>query len=39
MTSERDAGWSYPGARWWKFDIHTHTPASADYGKGQVRPH
>lgn len=18
----------YPGARWWKFDIHTHTPAS-----------
>ena len=22
------------GARWWKFDIHTHTPASFDYGKG-----
>lgn len=22
--NERD----YPGARWWKFDIHTHTPAS-----------
>lgn len=22
------------GARWWKFDIHTHTPASLDYGKG-----
>ncbi len=22
------------GARWWKFDFHTHTPASADYGKG-----
>ena len=24
--------WS--GARWWKFDVHTHTPASSDYGKG-----
>ncbi len=24
----------YPGARWWKFDIHSHTPASSDYGKG-----
>lgn len=22
------------GARWWKFDLHTHTPASDDYGKG-----
>lgn len=21
---------SYPGARWWKFDFHTHTPASLD---------
>jgi len=26
--------WTYPGARWWKFDFHTHTPASEDYGKG-----
>lgn len=26
--------WRYPGARWWKFDFHTHTPASSDYGKG-----
>ncbi|MCE2434102.1 MAG: ABC transporter, partial [Candidatus Latescibacteria bacterium] len=27
----------YPwnGARWWKFDIHAHTPASKDYGKGE----
>ena len=25
---------NFPGARWWKFDFHTHTPASADYGKG-----
>ncbi len=22
------------GARWWKFDFHTHTPASLDYGRG-----
>ena len=29
-----DEAWPYPGARWWKFDFHTHTPASHDYGKG-----
>ena len=35
-ASEEDRGgdWCYPGARWWKFDLHTHTPASRDYGKG-----
>ena len=22
--------WPYPGSRWWKFDFHTHTPASFD---------
>jgi hypothetical protein len=22
--------WPYPGSRWWKFDFHTHTPASSD---------
>jgi energy-coupling factor transporter ATP-binding protein EcfA2/histidinol phosphatase-like PHP family hydrolase len=26
--------WTWKGARWWKFDFHTHTPASEDYGKG-----
>jgi len=26
--------WNWNGARWWKFDFHTHTPASDDYGKG-----
>ena len=26
--------WSSPGAHWWKFDFHTHTPASDDYGRG-----
>lgn len=23
--------WEYPGARWWKFDFHTHTRASEDF--------
>ncbi|WP_424511826.1 TrlF family AAA-like ATPase [Rhodoferax sp.] len=27
MPSNR---WPYPGSRWWKFDFHTHTPASRD---------
>jgi len=26
--------WKWASARWWKFDFHTHTPASDDYGKG-----
>jgi energy-coupling factor transporter ATP-binding protein EcfA2 len=26
--------WLFPGSRWWKFDFHTHTPRSTDYGKG-----
>lgn len=26
--------WDWNGARWWKFDFHTHTPVSDDYGKG-----
>lgn len=28
--------WSYPGARWWKFDFHTHTPASKDTAAWQA---
>jgi len=28
MMNDQD----YPGARWWKFDFHTHTPMSSDYG-------
>ena len=30
--------WRWKGARWWKFDFHTHTPASDDYGKGMNQP-
>ena len=29
--------WKYPGARWWKFDFHIHTPASDDF-RSQVAP-
>lgn len=25
-----EIAWPYPGSRWWKFDFHTHTPASTD---------
>ncbi len=35
MTKSSGRQWPYPGSRWWKFDFHTHTPASADYGKGE----
>lgn len=31
---EANQKWRFPGARWWSFDFHTHTPASSDYGKG-----
>ena len=34
MPPSGGSDWPYDGARWWKFDFHTHTPASQDYGKG-----
>ena len=30
MTGSTQQDWPYPGSRWWKFDFHTHTPASRD---------
>lgn len=24
--------WDWPGSRWWRVDLHTHTPASYDFG-------
>ncbi len=31
--------WPYPGARWWKVDLHAHTPASKDWQPSkQVTP-
>ena len=29
--------WEFPGARWWKFDFHTHTPASDDFMQGSAQ--
>ena len=31
---EMTGKWSFPGSKWWKFDFHTHTPMSSDYGRG-----
>jgi hypothetical protein len=28
-------GSAMPGARWWRIDIHAHSPASRDYGCGE----
>lgn len=30
MMANPKQDWPYPGSRWWKFEFHTHTPASAD---------
>jgi hypothetical protein len=30
--------YTYPGARWWKMDFHTHTPESEDYANGEQDP-
>lgn len=29
------SGWPFSGARWWRFDFHTHTPASHDFMAGR----
>ncbi|PIE22547.1 MAG: hypothetical protein CSA62_11855 [Planctomycetota bacterium] len=29
--------WNWPGSRWWRVDLHTHSPASYDFGKQQDR--
>lgn len=29
--------WRWPGSRWWRFDLHTHSPASYDFGTQQDR--
>ena len=26
------AAWDWPGSRWWRVDIHAHSPASHDFG-------
>lgn len=29
--------WEWPGSRWWRLDLHTHSPASFDFGTEQER--
>lgn len=29
--------WNWPGSRWWRVDLHTHSPASYDFGKENDR--
>lgn len=38
MVADYADSWDYPGARWWRFDFHTHTPASSDYRDSEVTP-
>ncbi len=30
LPNDNALSWLHPGSRWWKFDFHTHTPASTD---------
>ncbi|MEO5346161.1 MAG: hypothetical protein H7834_07255 [Magnetococcus sp. YQC-9] len=32
------SSWVGKGSRWWKFDFHTHTPASRDYKAPDITP-
>lgn len=25
--------WDWPGSRWWRMDLHAHTPASGDFDR------
>ena len=27
-----NTNWNWPGSRWWRVDLHSHSPASYDYG-------
>ena len=29
--------WNWPGSRWWRVDLHTHSPASYDFGSQSDR--
>ncbi len=31
------ASWSWPGSRWWRVDLHSHSPASHDFGSESDR--
>ena len=31
--------WNWPGSRWWRVDLHVHSPASHDFGSQTDRDH
>ena len=31
--------WNWPGSRWWRVDLHTHSPASHDFGAQNDQAH
>ncbi len=31
------ASWDWPGSRWWRVDLHAHSPASYDFGTEEDR--
>ena len=33
------AAWDWPGSRWWRLDLHAHSPASHDFGSQADRDH
>ena len=32
-----NSSWNWPGSRWWRVDLHSHSPASYDFGNEQDR--
>lgn len=35
MSIQDNRGWIWPGARWWRVDLHAHSPKSYDFGSDQ----
>ncbi len=33
-----DDAWEWPGSRWWRCDLHVHTPSSHDFSGATVTP-
>ena len=31
------SAWDWPGSRWWRVDLHAHSPASLDFGSNEDR--
>lgn len=39
VKTDTMSSWQFPGARWWRFDFHTHTPGSGYFKDGnEVTP-